>query len=200
MTSLFYFLPGGFPQIFRPSCLLMILLLSGCRQGMYNQPKAKPLRKNNLFLDQSSARPIPPNTVARGDLQLNDAFYTGKIADRLIDFIPIQITEENLMRGKERFNIYCSVCHGQTGEGNGMIVQRGFPPPPTFHSERLRSVPNGHIYDVITHGYGVMYSYASRINPNDRWCIVAYLRVLQLSHNVSIKDLSSEEQKELDKL
>jgi hypothetical protein len=178
----------------------LLFIMMGCRQGMYNQPKAKPLRKNPLFQDQTSARPLALHTVARGNLEEDEAFYVGKIGDRLIENIPIPITGETLTRGKERYSIYCSVCHAETGEGNGMVVQRGFPQPPSFHIDRLRKVPAGHIFDVISHGYGVMYPYRNRINARDRWCIVAYIKVLQLSRNASVDDLTPEDLKELNNL
>lgn len=97
--------------------------------------------------------------------------------------IPFPVTREVLDRGQERFDIYCSPCHGRTGDGNGMIVQRGFPQPPSFHLDRLRTAPDGHFYDVITHGFGTMYNYAARVKPTDRWAITAYIRALQLSRN-----------------
>src|ERR1051325_11408780 len=130
-----------------------------------------------------SLPPVVPNTVARGHLNSDEAFYTGKIGTNLVETFPFPITRAVLERGRERFDIYCSPCHGCTGEGNGMIVQRGFPLPPSYHIDRLRQAPVGHFFDVITRGYGVMYSHAQRVEPADRWAIAAYIRVLQQSHN-----------------
>jgi mono/diheme cytochrome c family protein len=123
-------------------------------------------------------------------LNEDDRFFTGMANDVLVDVIPIPLTSELLERGRERFDIYCAVCHGRDGMGEGMIVRRGFPKPPSLHEARLRSAPVGHFYDVITQGYGVMYSYAARIQPSDRWAIVAYIRALQLSQNAALSDLA----------
>jgi mono/diheme cytochrome c family protein len=102
-----------------------------------------------------------------------------------------------LERGRERYDIFCSVCHGRTGEGNGMIVQRGFPPPPSYHIDRLREAPAGHFFHVITHGYGVMYSYATHVPPADRWAIAAYIRALQLSQHATIEEMPLDQRAKL---
>ena len=156
--------------------------VTGCRQEMYDQARHKPLHASSFFNDGMSARPLLAGTVPRGFLHTNDAFDEGLIGTNLVEEIPIPITHELLQRGQERYHIYCSVCHDLNGEGNGMVVQRGFPHPPSFHIPRLREAPVGHFYRVITQGYGVMYPYASRVAPQDRWAITAYLRALQLSH------------------
>ena len=170
--------------------LLLALLAPGCRRDMFNQPSSKPLEKSEFFRDNEMAsRPLVAHTVARGHLEEDEAFYTGKIGTNLLVAFPIPITRDVLLRGQERFNIYCSPCHGRTGEGNGMIPQRGFPPPPSYHIDRLRQAPVGHFFDVITHGYGVMYSYEARVEPKDRWAIAAYIRVLQASRNATIADV-----------
>jgi mono/diheme cytochrome c family protein len=161
----------------------------GCRRDMFNQPYGKPLKKNEFFKDNMASRPLVPHTVARGDLETDEAFYTGKIGTNLVTTFPVPVTAELLQRGQERFNIYCSPCHGRTGEGNGMIVPRGFPAPPSYHIDRLRQAPVGHFFDVITHGYGIMYSYAQRVDPADRWAIAAYIRALQLSHDAKLNDV-----------
>jgi cytochrome c553 len=123
---------------------------------------------------------VPPSgTIARGQPQ-----STAIIPEH----IPYPITRALLARGQERYNIYCSPCHDYTGSGNGMIVQRGFLPPPSYHSDRLRNVADRHFYDVITNGFGAMYSYGDRVSPSDRWAIAAYIRALQLSQNVSVKN------------
>ncbi len=185
-------------------CMALMLTLvaafsSGCRRDMFNQPYSKPLSASDFFQDNHMAsRPLVPHTIARGHLEDDEFYYTGKIGTNLVDAFPFPITRETLERGRERFNIYCSPCHGQTGEGNGMIVQRGFPAPPSYHIERLRHAPIGHFYDVITQGYGVMYSYAQRVEPADRWAIAAYIRVLQQSRNARIKDVPPAERERLE--
>ena len=136
-----------------------------------------------------ASRPIVMHTVARGHLEEDDVFYRGKIGTNLVTTFPMPVTRELLERGRERYDIYCSVCHGRTGEGNGMIVQRGFPVPPSYHIERLRQAPVGHFFDVMTQGYGIMYSYAERVKPEDRWAIAAYIRALQLSRNMKVAEL-----------
>ncbi len=145
-----------------------------------------------------ASRPLVANTVARGHLEADQAFYTGKLGTNLVETFPFPITRDVLERGHERFDIFCSPCHGRTGEGNGMIVQRGFPPPPSYHIERLRQAPVGHFFDVITHGYGIMYSYAERVPPADRWAIAAYIRVLQQSRNARLDDVPPDQRSKLE--
>ncbi len=145
-----------------------------------------------------ASRPLVEHTVARGHLDADQAFYSGKIGTNLVTTFPIPITREVLERGRERFDIYCSPCHGRTGEGNGMIVQRGFPPPPSYHIDRLRQAPAGHFFDVITQGYGIMYSYAARVEPSDRWAIAAYIRALQKSHDANLGDVPPQERAQLE--
>ncbi len=179
---------------------VLALSLSACRQDMYNQPKAKTYSASEFFADGTSARPIPPHTVEFHGAPQGEAYNTGLTNGVLLAQLPMPVTPELLQRGRERYNIYCAVCHGATGEGNGEVVQRGYPAPPSYHSERLRNAPVGHFVDVITNGYGVMYSYAARVEPNDRWAIAAYIRALQLSRNVKASDLPPEEQKRLEKM
>ncbi len=160
----------------------------GCeRDDMRNDSRLKPMEPSPAFADGTTARPIPPGTVARGDLRADAGYYTGKVNGKPIDAFPMPVDRQVLARGQERFNIYCSVCHGYTGDGRGMIVQRGFVPPPSLVDPRLMpggkdSAP-GHFYDVISNGWGAMYSYSDRVAPADRWAIVAYVRALQLSQN-----------------
>jgi mono/diheme cytochrome c family protein len=167
---------------------------------MYNQPKAKPYSENEFFRDGTSSRPIPPDTVQRGEEHEDEALSTGLTNGILVAQLPLQLTAELLQRGRERYDIHCAVCHGATGEGNGEVVQRGFPAPPSYHLDRLRTAPIGHFYDVITNGYGVMYSYAARLQPNDRWAIAAYIRALQLSQNAKVSELSPNEKQRLEQL
>ena len=173
--------------------LLPLLLLAGCRQDMHDQPKYIPLRPSTFFADGRSARPIPEGTVARGHLNDDIAFYTGKGPDgKVVNEFPFPVTKEKILRGEQRFNIYCTPCHDRTGSGNGMVVRRGYRRPPTYHSDRLRQMPNGHFFDVITNGFGAMPDYAAQIPPDDRWAIVAYIRALQLSQQASINEVPAE--------
>jgi len=174
---------------FRLACLGLLFLLAGCRPDMFQQPKYNPLSASDFFPDGAGSRPLAPGTVARGRLEENQPFYTGKRGTNLLEAFPMQVSRAVLDRGRERYDIYCSVCHGRTGAGNGMIPQRGFPAPPSYHIDRLRQAPVGHFFDVMTQGYGVMYSYASRVAPEDRWAIVAYIRALQLSHDARLEDV-----------
>lgn len=173
--------------------LILLVLVVGCRRDMFQQPFSKPLERSDFFQDnQMASRPLVANAVARGHLNEDEAFYTGKIGTNLVETFPFPITRQVLERGRERFDIYCAPCHGRTGEGNGMIVQRGFPPPPSYHIDRLRQAPAGYFVDVITKGYGVMYSYAERVEPADRWAISAYIRALQQSRDASLNDIPGE--------
>lgn len=197
------------------SCLLLsafCLLLSGCRRDMQDQPKAIAYRENAFYKDGTGSRPLVEGTVARGHLREDRAFYFGKKATAQpspgspqtpatqasannqagaypddVETIPMQITALDMDRGQERFNIYCSVCHGMTGAGDGMIARRGFnkPSPANYHQDRLRQAPAGHFFDVMTNGWGAMPAYAPQISVEDRWRIVAYIRALQLSQQSS---------------
>ena len=172
---------------------------SACRQDMYNQPKYKPLAENEFFADRTSARPLPPHTIPRGHLDEDTVFFAGKNDDgTLAASLPLPITRDLVKRGQERYDIYCAVCHGYTGDGDGMIVQRGFPPPPSYHIDRLRNAPPGYLFSVITDGYGIMYSYATRVEPADRWAIVAYIRALQRSRNGRLEDVPVEHRSALE--
>jgi hypothetical protein len=177
--------------------LLSLLPLAACRQDMHVQPKYKPLESSTFFDDGRSARPVVPGTVARGQLRIDEGFYSGKVNGVEVNTFPMPVTREVLERGRERYNIYCTPCHDRLGEGRGMIVQRGFPPPPSYHIDRLRQAPVGHFYSVITNGYGTMYSYASRISPEDRWAIAAYIRALQLSQQARASELPEEDRRHL---
>jgi hypothetical protein len=180
--------------------LSLSILTGGCRKGMMNQGHVKPLAEEDFFKDGSGARPIPAHTVARGHLDEDERFFHGMAGDRLVTAIPMPVTRELLARGRERFEIYCAVCHGRTGAGDGMIVQRGFPRPPSFHEPRLREAPAGHFFDVVTQGYGAMYPYAARVEPRDRWAIVAYIRALQLSQHAAMSDVPPDERVKLEVL
>ena len=174
--------------------MLAVPFSIGCRLDMHVQPRYNPLAKSDFFADQRSARPPVPGTVARGDLRADTYFYTGKIAETPGDYLPFPASDDVLARGRERYNIYCSPCHSRMGDGNGMIPQRGFRRPPSYHIERLRKAPLGYFFDVMTNGFGAMPDYASQIPPRDRWCIVAYIRALQLSQNATMADVPSGQQ------
>jgi hypothetical protein len=187
--------------------VLAAMLMAGCsgktpiekiRLAMYDQPKYQPLEASSFFRDGRGSRHPVKGTVARGQLNLDEHFYTGKVGDAPVTTFPGPVTEEVLKRGRERFDIFCSPCHDRVGTGNGIIVQRGMKRPPSFHTDRLREAEVGYLYDVIRNGFGVMYSYGSRIPPEDRWAIVAYVRTLQLSQHAPLKDVPEEIRKKLE--
>jgi len=165
------------------------LMLTGCRQDMHDQPKYVPLRESTFFSDARSARPLVEGTVARGQLRDDDLLYTGKVNGQDATVFPAQVTAQTMARGRERFDIHCSPCHGRTGQGDGMVVLRGYRRPPTFHQDRLRDAAVGHFFDVITNGFGAMPDYASQVRVEDRWAIIAYVRALQLSEHATLAEV-----------
>jgi mono/diheme cytochrome c family protein len=174
-------------------CVLLALASVGCRQDMHDQPKYIPLRPSEFFADGRSGRPLIEGTIARGHLNDDAAFYTGKGADgKPLPTFPFPVTKELIERGQQRFNVYCSPCHDRLGNGYGMIVRRGYRRPPSYHTDRLRHVPDGYIYDVITNGFGAMADYSAQVAPRDRWAIVAYIRALQWSQNGTVNDVPAE--------
>jgi Cytochrome C oxidase, cbb3-type, subunit III len=177
------------------SALAVVLL--GCRLDMHLQPKYLPYEPTDFFGDGRSERQPIAGTVARGQLRLDELFYTGRENGVVANRFPFPITRADLDRGRERYNVYCTPCHDYTGTGRGMIVQRGFPQPPSYHIERLRDAPVGHFYEVMTDGFGAMYSYAARIEPADRWRIAAYIRVLQLSRHATVQDVPTDQRQNL---
>ena len=179
-------------------------LLGACRQDMHDQPKKKPQAASAFYADGKAARNFVPGTVPHDtsdDLHANDsrwlaedlAFYTGKVDGKPIDYFPLQVDAALLERGRNRFEISCTPCHGRVGNGDGTVVARGMKRPPSYHIERLQQSPPGYFYDVITNGFGAMYDQADRLNPKDRWAIVAYVRALQLSQNTKYDELSASE-------
>jgi mono/diheme cytochrome c family protein len=170
-------------------------LLVACRQQMADQPRNGPLTASTFFKDGMSARPLVKGSVPRGSVE-EDSFNLPVRTDTF----PVPVTQALLDRGQERFAIFCSPCHGLAGDGDGMIVRRGFPQPPSYHIDRLRMAPLGHFYDVITHGYGQMPSYASQITPRDRWAVIAYIRALQFSQHAPVSELSASARSHLDAL
>lgn len=177
---------------------LLAICASACRQDMHDQPKYIPLRPSNFFGDGRSARPLIEGTVARGHLEDDNVFFTGRGPDgKFVNEFPFPVTKAVMQRGQNRFNIYCAPCHDRLGNGDGKIVRRGYRHPPSYHIERLREVPNGYIYDVISSGFGAMPDYAAQIHPADRWAIVAYVRALQLAQNGKIDDVPADKRGEL---
>jgi mono/diheme cytochrome c family protein len=177
--------------------VLFGLLSAGCRQDMHDQPKYIPLRESTFFADARSARPIVAGTVARGQLRDDELLYTGKVDGADATMFPFAIDERVMARGRERFDIYCSPCHGRTGLGDGMVVRRGYRAPPSLHQDRLRNAPAGHFFDVVSNGFGAMPDYAGQIRPDDRWAIVAYIRALQLSEHAVVDDVPPEERQKI---
>jgi mono/diheme cytochrome c family protein len=200
-----------FPRRRRPLELLALLgalvACAGCSQDMADQPRYEPLEACAMFADGQSSRPLVLGTVARGHLHTDVAFYEGKADGKDVATFPLDTVAEKLrakgsdtertrqilLRGRERFNIFCSPCHGLVGAGNGMAVARGFPAPPSFHIPRLREAPPGHFYEVMTNGFGRMSDYADQVPPEDRWAIVAYVRALQLSQNAPVDRLPQQD-------
>jgi mono/diheme cytochrome c family protein len=182
-----------------PLALAGALALAACHQNMVEQPKLLPDQQNHDFPDEQVDRQPVAHTVPRGPVNDGSVFFTGKTGDVLATTFPVPVTLDLVKHGQEVFDINCSACHGRDGFGEGMVVQRGFPQPPSFHSDRLRQAPVGHFFDVITNGYGVMYPFGARIGPADRWAIVSYIRALQLSQNATAGQLEPVDQAALEK-
>lgn len=173
--------------------LIGVLFLAGCGRNMFDQARLDPYQESQFFEDGMGMRPIPPNTVSRERGNIEPAFLTGLGTGGFVAEMPFELTEDVLMRGKERYDIYCAVCHNYNGDGKGIMVQRGFPQPFSFVDEqRLLMMPIGYYFNAATAGFGRMYSYASRISPEDRWAIAGYIKALQLSQNASIDDIPAD--------
>ncbi len=188
---------SGAPSLRAPqSCapwlavLALAVMSAGCRQDMHDQPKYTALRASDFFADGRSARPVVEGTIAQGQLHEDTLLYSGRVGGELATMFPFPVDAAVMQRGRERYDIFCSPCHGLTGAGDGMIVQRGYRRPPSFHEDRLRQAPPGHLFDVITNGFGAMPDYAAQIPVRDRWAISAYMRALQLSQYAPAADLS----------
>ncbi len=191
----------------RPAIVLAALFAAAaCRQEMYDQPKYKPLAKSDLFDDHRASRPLVDGTVPRGMLERAAEIQSAMAppapgaAPAFPATLPMPLTGELLSRGRERFEIFCSPCHDSTGGGGGMVVRRGYRPPPSLHIERLRDAPVGQLYDVMTRGLGAMPDYAQQIPPEDRWAIAAYVKALQLSQRSGVADVPAEERARLEAL
>ena len=183
------------------ACCILIASLAGAgcelRQRMWDQPKVEPLERSAFFADGRSARPLVEGTVARGMLREDELLHTGMDKGALSMRFPFPVTEEVMNRGRERFNIYCTPCHDRAGTGNGMIVQRGLKKPTSFHDMRLRVMPPGYFFFVMTKGFVEMKSYSYQVKPEDRWAIAAYIKALQLSQNATIQDVPDAERERI---
>ena len=180
--------------------LLLAAALAGCRQDMHDAPRYEALEQSDFFADKRAMRPQVEGTVARGMLRDDDAFYTGKVDGEPLAALPAQVTVDKALldRGESRFNIYCSPCHSPLGDGNGTVVQRGYKRPTSFHDPRLKGMPVGYFYDVITNGFGQMPDYSAQVAPQDRWAIAAYIRALQLSQGATVDDVPADQRGTLD--
>jgi mono/diheme cytochrome c family protein len=177
---------------------MIVTALAGCHGDMYDQPRYDPLEKSDFFADGRASRPVVTGAIARGDLRDDEPFYSGKQDGKLVEKPPIEINPALVERGRQRFNIFCTPCHGRAGYGDGMIVRRGFRQPPTYHSDRLRGVPIGHFFDVMTNGFATMPDYAEQIPVRDRWAIAVYVRALQLSQYAQLDALDDAERQRLE--
>jgi len=192
------------PEIQRAFAIALLVAgvagATACRQDMHDTPRFEPLEKSDFYDDHRSERPIIEDTVPRGWLMADDAFATGKVNGQLVAELPsaVPLSLDLLKRGEGRFNIYCSPCHGRTGEGNGIVVQRGYKQPPSYFDSRLRAQPIGYFYDVISHGFGAMPDYAAQLQPQDRWAVAAYIRALQVSRHANVADVPAADRPQLD--
>jgi len=175
----------------------LAVLTAGCRQDMHDAPRYDPLEESAMFPRGASAQPLVEGTIARDHLKADELLETGKVDGKVANMFPFPITRTDLDRGQERFNIYCSPCHGRRGEGDGMVVQRGYRQAASYHNDRLRAVEIGYLYDVIANGFGAMPDYRAQIPVEDRWRIVAYIRALQLSHHATTNDVPPAEMPQL---
>jgi mono/diheme cytochrome c family protein len=187
----------GCSTMLRAAAGALVLLAAGCRQDMHDQPKYQPLEASSFFADGRASRPRIPGTVARGRRDDDALLVSGKQDGKLAEVFPAPVTKAVLDRGHQRFDVYCSPCHDRAGTGQGMIVMRGYKQPTSFHDERLRTMPPGYFFDVITNGFGIMPSYAGQIPVDDRWAIAAYIRALQLSQHATLADVPEAERQAL---
>jgi hypothetical protein len=186
------------PRLQWSAALWIVITAVGCHTDMYDQPKIEPLEESTFFVGGMGARPIPAGTVYRGQDIGHPAYSAGRESGVFVEDFPLELNRKLLERGRERFDIFCANCHGRTGEGDGMIVQRGYQRPPSFHSEKLRGVPLGYLFHIVSNGKDNMPAYSRQIPVADRWAVVAYLRVLQLSRHFPGDDLTPAERLEID--
>ncbi len=177
----------------------LALLAAGCRQDMHDAPRYEPLEASTFFADGRSSRPLLANTVARGQLRQDRHLYEGIVDGQPAETLPMAVTPQLMARGQERFNVFCSPCHGRIGAGDGMIVERGFRKPPSYHEDRLRNAPVGYFFDVMTHGFGAMQDYSAQLPVADRWAIAAYIRALQFSQRATMDDVPADKRADLDR-
>jgi mono/diheme cytochrome c family protein len=179
--------------------LLAACLVSACRQDMHDAPRYEPLEASTFFADGRSSRTPIANTVARGQLRQDRHLYEGVVDGKPAETLPMAVTPQVMARGRERFNVFCSPCHGGLGAGDGMIVERGFRKPPSYHEDRLRNAPVGYFFDVMTHGFGAMQDYSAQLPVADRWAIAAYIRALQFSQRATVDDVPADKRADLDR-
>lgn len=179
--------------------MAVALAVAGCRQDMHDAPRYEPLEASTFFANGQASRALVANTVARGLLREDTHLNEGKVNGQLATTFPMPVTADVMARGQERFNVFCSPCHGKTGSGNGMVVQRGFRAPPSYHEDRLRNAPVGYFFDVMTNGFGAMQDYSSQVPVADRWAIAAYMRALQLSQRATVADVPANRRADLDR-
>jgi len=175
------------------AALALLFVAAGCRQDMQDQPKYDADAASTFFADGRANRPLVPGTVAHGSFHEDTAYFEGKKDGKPVAVLPVALSPELITRGRERYDIYCSPCHDRTGDGNGMIVQRGMRRPPSFHIPRLREAAPGYFFDVISNGYGIMLNYRAQVSVEDRWAIIAYIRALQLSQNALLADVPADQ-------
>ena len=175
------------------------LFVAACRQDMHDAPRYDALEASTFFSNGMASRQPVANTVARGQLKMDRHLFEGGVDGRPADVFPMPVTADVMARGQERFNVFCAPCHGRTGTGNGMIVQRGFRQPPSFHEERLRTAPVGYFFDVMTRGFGAMQDYAAQVPVADRWAIAAYIRAVQASRAATVADVPADRRADLDR-
>jgi mono/diheme cytochrome c family protein len=186
-------------RVIRTALLLGAVAAAGCHVDMRDQPRVDPLESVGFFADEQGARPPIPGTVARGELKADSHLEMGMVGGKLVTTFPFPVTAEVLARGRERYQIFCTPCHGQLGDGRGMVVQRGFKQPASFHIDRLRVASAGYFFDVMTNGFATMPSYASQVPVADRWAIAAYIRALQRSQNATLADVPADARPELER-
>ncbi len=185
----------------RRNVFVVVLLALGagaCRQDMHDTPRYESYEASAFYADGRASRVAPTGTVARGWLREDEALYTGRANGELVAEFPFALSQADLQRGRERYGIYCTPCHGVLGDGQGMVVQRGLRRAASYHQDRLRDEKVGYFYDVVTNGFGAMQGYAEQIPVRDRWLIVAYVRALQLSQHATVAEVPANLQGTLD--
>jgi mono/diheme cytochrome c family protein len=178
--------------------LPFVAVAVGCRQDMHDAPRYEPYEKSDFFPDKRSARPLVAGTVARGHLKEDTPVATGKVDGGFVATSPVPVTLALVQRGRQRYDIYCSPCHGYTGAGDGVVVRRGYRPPTSFHDARLRAQPDGYFFDVMTNGFGAMPDYAAQVPVADRWAVIAYVRALQISQGATLADVPADQRPALE--